>query len=114
MARIRLPSVFSNLDNTNFMRFVSAFLTGLLAEFNGRIDFVENIRASGPISVTFPNSSTVVSVSHALGIVPKGYLVINPNSAQTIYTPIGNQYTWTDTQIFLKASGALVASIYII
>lgn len=115
MGRVRTFNIFSNLDTfENFQRFVSSFLGDIIAQFNGKLDFVENIRASGLHSVIFASSSDIQTVDHKLGLVPKGFLVVNPNAAQTVYKPSGSAYTWTDTKVYLQASGALTADIYII
>lgn len=115
MGRVRTFNVFSNLDDfPDFARFVSAFLSDLIAQFNGTIDFVQNIRASGIHEVTFINSSQVESVSHKLGQIPSGYLIISQTDSQTLYKPSGTQYEWTSNTIYLQSTGSMVAKIYVI
>lgn len=114
MARVRLYNVFSNLKVEDFMRFVSAFLGSLVDEFNGKIDFVQNIRASGIHSVTFTSGSDIQSVDHKLGRVPSGWLLINLSTTGSIFKPSGAQYEWTSSTIYLQASNSTVAQIYVI
>lgn len=114
MARVKIFNSFNNLDPKEFIRWCSAFVIDLVTQFNGKIDFVENIRASGIHEVVFIDSADIVSVPHNLGRVPDGFIVINLSAPITVYKPAGAAYGWTDTTIYLQASAGATASIYII
>lgn len=115
MAKLKIFNVLSNLsDDAAFRRYCSAFINELYEQFNGRIQFKENIRASGIFTVEFTGSSDVQTVIHSLGIVPDGFLVISTNAAANIYAPTGSNYTWTEKRAYLQSSGAVTAKIYII
>lgn len=112
MARVGLFQKLSNLGVSDFLRYGSSLIESLVSEFNGRIDFVENIRAAGPYQVVFPNSSTVVSVTHNLGRVPQGFLVLYVTGAGVVYKPQG--YDFTDKKISLQANTAVTAVILVV
>lgn len=115
MGALQIFNKFSNLSNfQDFQRFVSAFLDQLYTQFNGKIDFVSNIRASGPSVVGFTNSTNVRGVTHGLGFVPNGFLTINKTAAADIYAANGTSYPWTSTVIYLQASAGVTATFYVI
>jgi hypothetical protein len=117
MGRINIFSDFSNLKGvTELGRFLSAFTQKLVQEINGRLELVENVRASGPHSVYFPNNTTIVGVTHTLGKVPVGWLEVNRSDFFTLSHPTTPQYAWTEKQVFLlcQAAGGGSATIYLI
>ena len=115
MAKVGVFSTLSNIRSVSeFMRFASTLMTKLTTEFNGQIDFVENIRAAGPYEIEFPDSSTVKTIEHNLGRLPDGFLVIDRDASAVIYRPSDARYEFTDKKIFLKASAAATATIYVI
>lgn len=114
MARLKIFNAFSNLTPVEFVRYCSAFIADLLKEFNGNIQFQKNIKSSDLVTVSFSGSSDVQSVSHTLGSVPRGTLIIRYSAAQNVYKPSGAQYEWTNGTIYLQASGAIDVDLYII
>lgn len=124
MAKVKIFSQMSELiDANSFRRFVSALVADIVQKMNGTLSFVENIRATGggdkdnpsrPLGVTFPSSSDVLAVKHNLGFVPNGFLVVKLNSPEVVYAPTASAYEWTSDTIYLQASGAVTASIYVI
>lgn len=114
MALINIFNKFSNLSSNDFQRFVSAFLDQLYTQFNGKIDFVSNIRASGPTVVSFTSNSDVRGVSHTLGTIPAGFLDIKPTEGAVVFAANGVTYPWTNAKIYLQASTGFTATIYII
>lgn len=84
----------------------------IVSEVNGSLDFVQNIRASGPSTVVFPNSTDIVTVTHTLNRVPLGFIVINLDAAITLYKPASP--AWETGKIYLKSSGAGTAIIYVV
>lgn len=93
-------------------RYVSEALTSILTQFNGKIDFGDNIRSAGPITVSFPNSSAVLAVSHSLGRIPTGYIILTQSAAGNVLVPAGANYAWTSSFMFLQASAAMNVTFY--
>lgn len=115
MSSIRIFNNMSNLDSfESFSRFVSAYINELTTQVNGKLDFISNIRASGPFVIGFTNASNIRGVTHSLGFVPQGFLVINQTASASIYQPQGASYGWTDSLVYLQASAGVTASLYII
>lgn len=116
MSKLQIYSNLTNLKTIeDFSRFCSAFIQDLTGKFNGQLDFVDNIRASGPVTVNFPDGSTVRGISHGLGFTPMGWLTINQTGTGVIYQPAaGTSYGWTTTKIFLQASAGMTAMLYVI
>lgn len=105
---------FSNISTPeNFQRWVSSFSESLVGEINGRLDFVSNIRASGPFVLGFTSVSQVFGVTHGLGVVPTGFLTLNITASSVLFAPSGVSFPWTDSKIYLKASAGCTAIIYV-
>lgn len=114
MGKVTLPSNLSNLTHGEFQRFASALLTQLVSEFNGRVEFQKNIRATGPLVVGFTSASDIRGITHGLGIIPNGFLVANLSGPASIYQPSGASYSWTNSTIYLRASAGVTATIFVI
>lgn len=124
MSQIKIPNVLSNLPTAiEFQRFCAAFINDLVSKFNGQIDFVTNIRASGagvgsgssaPYEATFSSPSNVQGINHGLGTIPKGFIIVNLSASANIYAPSGTAYTWTNAKIYLQSSAAVTAKLYVI
>jgi len=72
--------------------------------FGGGIDGYRGENISGEFQVvTSANADTEFSVSHTLGAVPIGYIVIKVDKAGVVYD---SGTTWTSTTIYLKCSEA--------
>lgn len=114
MGAIRIFTRFSNfLQFPEFQRFISAFCDDATRTINGNLDFVSNIRSSGPFTVGFTSASQVAGITHALNAIPGGFLTVN-NTAPSVLYAAGASYAWTDKVIYLKASSGCTAIIYII
>lgn len=115
MGQITFFRTFSQLNKfEEFSRFVSTWADQISTIVNGQLEFISNIRAAGLYNVTFQSATDVQIVNHSLGIVPRGTLTVKQTAAITIYAPPTAQYNWTNTQIFLQASGAGTVSLYVI
>lgn len=112
-------NLFAQTSNTKgqaeFQRFASALLQALYGVVNGQLDFGENVRAAGPYVLGFTAAAQVITVPHNLGFVPKGILPVKLlGAAQTLYAPSGATLSWTNDKIYLQASGAVTATIFVI
>lgn len=116
MARVNnVQYDLQNVTQTQVLaRFVGAAFNSILLQLNGKLDFGDNIRCSGPLTVGFTTSSDPVKIPHSLGRQPLGYLVIQQDAAASIYSPNQNMYPWNATQIYLSASAAVNAQIFVI
>lgn len=92
-------------------RWTTAALNAIIGQVNGRLDFVDNVRAAGPYDLTF-NGTDYVTVNHNLGRTPVGFILLKIDADETVYVPAAPP--WTDTDVFLIASGPCVARVYLV
>jgi len=85
---------------TDLARYTSITLDQIQSILNGGITFVDNFQAS-TISANFTAANTEFQLSHSLGRIPVGYILINASAAMIIYNG-GSANTAND--IFLKSS----------
>jgi len=91
----------SNVDTvTDLARYTSITLDQIESILNGGITFLDNFQAS-IVNVSFTMANTEMQISHTLGRVPSGYILINASAAMIIYNG-GSANTAND--IFLKSS----------
>ncbi len=111
MPKIKASSDFSKIKTSEeFQRFVSIYLAELGGVVNGKLEFQENIK-SQVVRVSFSAGATDLAVPHSLGRIPTGYMVTRLDSGGVgIYD--GDQ-AWTDTTIYLRASGVTGAEVLI-
>lgn len=103
-----------NLSNLTTLEEVNRYypqsITSIVEAINGNLSFQDNL-STNIQSITFPSASTSVAVTHNLGKLPVGYVVIGKS---------GNVQIWdgtpaADTQkIYLQASGAVTATVMVI
>ena len=85
----------------------------IFSEFNGKIDFVANIRSAGPFTVVLP-ASTITKVPHNFTGVPSGYLITKQVGTGVVSAPVQGQYSWNDNFIYLTATSATTVTFYLI
>lgn len=95
-------------------RFVSSGLDALITQVNGKLDFVDNVRCDGPLTVVFNAAYTTVRVTHGLGRTPIGYLIIQQNGAASVIRPTGTGTVWDDVQIFLQADTTVTVQLFVV
>lgn len=112
MAKIVVaPGISQVRDWESLRRFTSIGLEAILNEVNGRLDFT-NFKSAGPYTVTFAGSSDVQTLIHNLQKVPSGFVVVDLDAAITVYHPAAPD--WDMTKVYLQASGAGTAKIWIL
>jgi hypothetical protein len=77
---------------------------------NGQIAFGENIQSTRA-SATFTAANTEVRVSHSLGRVPSGYIVISSSANISVFN--GGSAN-TETDLYVQASGAGTVTLLVI
>ena len=87
--------------------FVAQFLDNIKELLNSGLRFSDNFDAR-IVSATFTAANTDLSVSHSLGRVPTGYVVLSLSASMIVYTGAS---AWTSSTISLKASAAGTASL---
>lgn len=113
MAKVQIQPTLTNANGLEEVkRFGDMITQAIIRELNGRLQFVANIAAAGPYEVTFVNGTDPVQVRHSFGQVPQGFLVINLSAGIFVYKPAS--FEWTTTRIWLQASAAGVATIYLV
>jgi len=78
-------------------------------EFNGKLDFGDNIRSFGPVTAEFSNTLPT-KINHGLGRTPIGYFVVGLDAAAIVFNPDRTSFPWTDTQIFLQSDTASISA----
>lgn len=111
MARINntQPGLQNVATIEELKRFTAMTLNAIIDQFNGKVDFGDNIRTSGPLDVAFVTPGVAVKVNHTLGRTPVGYLVSSQDAAGNILRPATP--AWNATSIFLSASSAMNAEL---
>ena len=114
----RVNNIQTDLQNVGTIealrRFVGAALNSIVLQMNGKLDIVDNLRASGPLNVSIPSANTPVKIVHNLNRDPIGYWVVGQDAAVSVYYPSQAVYPWTPQQIYLSASGAVNLTIFVI
>lgn len=117
MAGIRIFSVFSNLPTfSEFARFVSAWAGEMVQQFNGNIEFVKNIKAAGPYTVTITSGETL-AIHHTLGRIATGYLLIFQDQQVALSGVDNETYPWDKDTIYISrpvGGGSTVVKLYVI
>ena len=109
------PSLdFTNIAPTKgaldaFASMLQKVYRNLVGVINGRISFgdgsnADNIDGVWGTVTTPGTANTDFSISHNLGRVPVGYLVVTRDIAVTIYNGSGGIGSWTTSTITLRAS----------
>lgn len=112
MALLKFPGLFQNLKTVEqITNFLTQWAQEVINQVNGRLTFVDNVRASGPFVVTFPTAATDVKVPHSLGDTPQGFIVINASAAMSVYQ---GSLPWTDQAVYLRASAVGNATVYFV
>lgn len=106
---------YSNVSNVrtweDLRRYTANFFEKLPGILNGNIQFGDNIRSQGPFDFTISTGSEVVGISHTLGFVPAGYLLVYQTTSAVIYAADSNTYPWTKSTIYLTASAAVAGRV---
>lgn len=114
----RVNNIQTDLQNVKdvptLARFVGSALASLLAQFNGKVDVGDNIRASGPFTIGFLSANTAIKIPHSLARPPIGYWVMQQDAVGSIYSPNQVTFPWNDSQIYLAASAPMTAVVYVL
>lgn len=89
---------------------VSVALKNIFDIFTNNVTFSENMLCTIVQGVVLQNS-VELGISHNLGKIPQGYLIINQSAGAFIYRGSG---IWNDRQIYLISSADVVADIIIL
>jgi len=111
MRLIGYPNVSNVQSWEDLRRYCANFFEKLPGILNGGIQFGDNIKSQGPIEFKIIAASQVVKISHTLGYVPAGYLLVYQNASASIYAADSSTYPWTNTDIYLTASAAVTGRV---
>lgn len=109
MSQITASTKLEAVKPEELGRFSEIFAEDVVRVVNGQLDFATNFTAK-TISVTFSTPSVDVSVSHGLGRVPIGYIIVSLSAPLVVYTGIG---AWSTGTITLRASAAGIATLLV-
>ena len=108
--KIKVPQDISNIqDFENFRRYCSVAVNQLVDVVNGNIDFVDNCGTS-LVSVNFTAANAEVRVSHRLGRIPNGWIVVSPTASMQVYKGTNAD---TETDVYVKSSAIGSCSLLI-
>jgi len=112
MSRVNnVPNQWSNVKTLDDLkRFVSIGFESILSQFNGKVDFGDNVRTFGPVTAAL-TSAAATRVPHSLGRVPMGYFVVNKDAPCDVYQPNSDVYIWTPTQIYVQGDATANVSL---
>jgi len=115
MARVNnIQTDLQNVSNVQALRrFVGAALNSIVLQLNGKLDIVDNLRASGPISVSFSSANEPVKIIHGLARQPVGYWLIKQDFSGSVYVPNEVVYPWNSGQIYLSSSAIMNVSLFV-
>lgn len=103
MAKTKQTLNISNIETLpDLVRILSIIFDDLLTQFNGKLDFDENIRTK-LVSTTFPIANQSLTIVHNLQRTPQGYINVGSNVPATLYNSNGAG-DFTDTVIILKST----------
>jgi hypothetical protein len=93
-------------DIPSFAKMLQKFYQQLARLVNGNLGFGDGVRTDNINGAWFIGTTPVISdtefvVTHNLGRIPVGYLVVYQNAAGSIYDSMS---AWSTMQIFLKCS----------
>lgn len=91
-------------------RWTAIALEEIESVINGGLEFVQNLK-SQIIDINFAQANVTFVVSHSLGKVPVGYIVIGQSVAMIVYD--GPKQNWSENSIGLKSSVVGIAKILI-
>ena len=104
-----IPSIVPiQLQQTNQNSSIVTDVTNLVLAVNGNLTFNDNF-AGVFVSGTVGTTST--AISHNLGSIPIGYIVVNQNSPAIIYS---SGTSWSATTIYLAASTTTSGTLWLI
>lgn len=88
-------------------KFLSLFCKDVSSILNGNVTFADNFKAQ-VLSVSFAAANTDKKISHTLGKIPVGYLLIGSTVAASLYT---GTVAATSSVITLKSSAVANTTI---
>lgn len=114
-------NLFDNSDPESWARDVNSDLDTIFLCLSGRVRFGpnnttvnkgENILGQFVTYTTNSSSNTEDTVSHNLGSVPVGYIVVRQNKAGSVYD---SGTTWTSGNLYLKCSAtSMVVTLFLL
>lgn len=107
--RVVTRLTLSNVRNQEeLIRYASQDISGIADVINGGLDFT-NFRST-TIDVTFTAADTSQQITHKLGKIPTGYLVVKKSVSMVVYDGTMDP---TEQDIFLKSSAIGTARLII-
>lgn len=107
--RVVTRLTLSNVRNQEeLIRYASQDISSIADILNGGLDFT-NFRAA-TVDVVFKAANSSQQVTHKLGKIPTGYIVVKKSVSMVVYDGVGDA---TDQDIFLKSSAIGTARLVI-
>lgn len=115
MSKVQTAISVSNVASwQDLRRYVDIALNRIVSEFNGNINFVDNIAASGPLFASFTASAVPVTITHSLGKVPTGFLLVSTDAPISVYAYNGPVVAFLQKSVTLAANGAGNIRFYVV
>jgi hypothetical protein len=87
-------------DDADKWRFISTFFAELKQLINNGLQFADNFNGK-TLTLTFSASATDTALTHGLGRVPTGYIILKRSASMTVYD---GSAAWTSQLMYLRAS----------
>lgn len=109
MSSITASSDIDRVKPEDLPRWTALCLENIISTINGKLDFQSNFNQK-TVSVNFSAADTDTAVSHGLGRVITGYILVGSSAALSIYDGTSGS---TDQVLYLRASATGSARILV-
>lgn len=111
MASVQSSVDLQNSEPNNLRVYVTRFLKQLLTQFNGNIQFRQNIKSSSLLTVLFSQINVDTTFTHDLGKSPQGYILVGATVPAVLYS---GDVPWTPTTMTLRSNAIGTVFLFVI
>lgn len=111
MAQVNSPAELQNIAVADLPRRLTIFISNLLNQVNGGLNFKYNIASSSALTFNFTKANTDTTVQHDLGSIPTGYLIKSCSAPMSVFNGVKS---WTDNNITLQSNATGTVVLYAI
>lgn len=107
MSKVISSTEMDKIPKEEIPRYLTIVLADIVKQINGGLDFGTNFNASS-VSAIFSSANTDTAISHGLGRVPAGYLVLGSSAAMQVYDGVTDD---SNLLAYLRSSAVGTANI---
>lgn len=109
MSKVTADSGIDKASAEDQPRLLSVFLDQVKTIINNGLQFVDNFSGK-TLTLTFSAANTDTALTHGLGRVPTGYIIIKRSASMVVYD---GSAAWTSQLIYLKASATGTVTVLV-